>query len=444
MYPPGTTRNHAYFAARAGAKYPETVFVGLQPLLKEYMVGEVVTTSKIADAVLKSDAHFGMKLFNTTMYQHIVKAHGGRLPLRIKAVPEGMVVPVGDGNVLMTVDSTDPLCAPLTNVVETILTQVWSPSTVATLSREVKKTFKRYLDYTSDNPDAINFMLHDFGFRGVSSVESAGSAGMGHLVNFLGTDTFRALEYIMEYYGGPMPGYSVNATEHSIMTAEGPEGEMNVVKRLLDAYPTGILAMVIDSYNYKEFITKVGALFGDQIKARDGKVVFRPDSGPPTETAMDVMVRVGTEFGYSLNSKGFKTLNPKVGVLWGDGVGPTGIDGILGAMFRHGWDAQNIVFGMGGGLLQKVNRDTQRFAFKSSYQERNGKGYDIFKDPLDGTKKSKAGRLMLIDTVHGIETIRVDEKHKFPGCEDLLETVFENGELVRDMSFAEVRANACI
>lgn len=440
MYPPGTTRNHAYLEAREGAKYSETVFVGLQPILKDHFVGPVVTQDKIQDAIQKSTAHFGFPAFNTDMYQHILDNLGGRLPLHIKAVPEGTPVPVG--NVLMTVDNTDPRCAPLTNAMETILTHVWAPSTVATVSRHLKKLMTHYLDMTSDNPDAINFMLHDFGMRGVSSVESAGSSGMGHLVNFLGTDTFRACEYIMHYYGGSMPGFSVNATEHSIMTAEGRAGEMKVVKRLLEKYPTGILSIVIDSYDYRNFIREVATLFGDQIKARDGKVVFRPDSGDPVETTMEVMVELNTAFGCTKNSKGFKTLSPQVGMLWGDGVGPDGIESILKALFQHGWDAQNIVFGMGGGLLQKVNRDTQRFAFKSSYQERDGVGYDIFKDPIDGSKKSKAGRLMLIKTQTGVKTIRVEDEYQYPECTDMLETVFLNGDLTRDMTFAEVRENA--
>ena len=345
---------------------------------------------------------------------------------------------------MMTVENNDPKCYWLTNYLETLLSQVWSPSTVATASYHAKKMMMKFLVDTADNPEeAILFMLHDFGFRGVSSFESACLAGAGHLVNFMGTDTFPAVELTMDYYNSKeVTAYSVPATEHSIMTSRGRDGEMEILGDLLDKYPTGILACVIDSYDYREFIKEAVRRYKDKILAREGKLVFRPDSGMPSEVTMECAELLAEGFGTTINSKGYKVFDPKVGLLWGDGIDVMGARSILFTLTTRGFAASNIVFGMGGGLLQKINRDTQRFAFKSSYQERGGVGYDIFKQPIDITKTSKKGKLMLILTEDGsYKTVKQDTDVAKEGI-DFLETVFKDGELVRDMTFDEVRKNA--
>lgn len=439
MYPKGTEEVYSYFESRKGATYPETMFFGLQYLLKKYLVGRVVTEEKIKRAKERVDAHLFPGAFNEGGWRYILNKHNGCLPVVIKAVPEGMVIP--EGNVLMTICNVDPNCFWLTNYLETLLTHVWAPSTVATVSYHVKKIMQRFLEATSDNPDAIKFMLHDFGFRGVSSFSSAEIEGAGHLVNFFGTDTFPAVEATMDYYGArDVTAYSVPATEHSIMTALGRDGEMELLGQLLNKYPKGVLSIVIDSYNYKEFIDKAFDKFGEQILARDGKTVFRPDSGQPNEVTMEVYRRLAKHAGFTTNNKGFVVLNPKVGILWGDGIDPHGIEGILYTLRMHSISAENMTFGMGGGLLQKINRDTQRFAFKSSYQVRNGVGYEIFKSPIDGGKKSKRGRLALVKTDQGFMTVNTTKSGYH--AEDVLRDVYSNGNLLVDMTFDEVRANS--
>ena len=443
QYPKGTTKVYSYLEARNGARYDETVFFGLQPLLRQ-LAGSVVNSMDVRKAQVLADAHFGnANIFGQERWWHILHEHSGVLPLEIKAVPEG--TPVSNGNVLMTVENTDPKCYWLTNHIESFLTHVWYPSTVASLSRQVKKICEGYLDTTSVRDGrtkrhlGLDFMLHDFGFRGVSSTESGRIGGAAHLVNFLGTDTVPAIEFIQDEYGcGSMPAFSVPATEHSVMTAKGEEGEMDVVGQVLDAYPTGIVSIVIDSYNYQNFIHKVWQRFHQKILAREGKVVFRPDSGNPVDVTLDVLSRLQTCFGNSINTKGYKVLNPKVGCIWGDGIDLNGIAEILDAITRAGWSAENMVFGMGGGLLQKVNRDTQRFAFKSSYQEVHGVGRDIFKEPLDKSKTSKRGRLKLCKDGLGFITTQEGENNH----PDNLQTVFKNGKIIKHYSWEEVRANA--
>jgi nicotinamide phosphoribosyltransferase len=437
QYPEGTDGVYSYFESRTGAKYNKTVFFGLQYFLKEYLAGKVVTRDNIEFAAELSKAHFGCdNMFNRDMWERILNRHSGRLPVMIKAVPEGTPVPVS--NVLFTVVNMDPLCAPLTNHLETLLSQVWASSTVATLSYEIYKLIEYYREATGSR-DGIKFGLHDFGYRGVSSVESAGIEGAGHLVNFLGTDTVKAMETAIEYYGAKMDGlaYSVPATEHSVMTSLGREGEQRLFGDLLKKYPTGILSVVIDSYDYRRFVNEIALRYKDEILARNGKVVFRPDSGDPQSVTLEVLDGLNKIFGSTVNSKGYIELNPKVGVLWGDGIDYDGIRGILFAMRSHKYSANNIVFGMGGGLLQKINRDVQRFAMKSSAQSRNGTWYDISKEPLDSSKTSKKGLLKLVKLDNG--DYFTTGPHNT--LKDELQMVFLDGEITREYTFDEVRKN---
>lgn len=446
QYPAGTEKVYSYFECRKGAKFAETPFFGLQYIIKNHLEGVVVTREKIENAAKLCKAHFGdEKYFNREGWEYILNSHGGKLPVVIKAVEEGTVVPIN--NVLMTIENTDNKCFWLTNFLETILSQVWYPITVASLSREVKVNIKEYLDLTSDG-GLLNFGLHDFGFRGASSWESAGIGGAAHLINFLGTDTVVAMEVAVNYYNADLNGlaFSVAATEHSVMTALGKNGEEQVVENLLNEYPTGILSVVSDSYDIYNFVSNiVGTKFKDRILARDGVFVVRPDSITPThptpeEEMVWIMENLWANIGGTINSKGYKVIDPSVRVLWGDGIDLEGIKKILYAVTKAGFATENIAcFGMGGGLLQKVNRDTQRCAFKCSAQYRDGQWYDIQKNPKDVSKASKKGKLKLIKVDGEFETVGEND----PG-EDYLKVVFYNGVLVNEVDFATVRKNAAL
>lgn len=445
MYHPDTEAVYSYFESRNGAKYPETVFFGLQAIMKRYLQGQVVTMADIEEADEFCDAHFGIKgMFNREMWEHIVKAHGGRLPVRIKAVPEG--TPVQVGNVLMTVESLDPKCASLTNALESLLTHVWYSSNVATISRDIKKKLDWGFNRTASTKDLLPFMLHDFGYRGATCSEASGMGGMGHLVNFMGTDTVPAVMYARRYYGEKMAGFSVAASEHSIMTGEGEAGEYGVIRRLIEKYPDGILSVVMDSYDIRKAIKYCGTYLRSEILARNGKFVFRPDSPRfKGDSAADQILWIAQElehyFGGTVNEKGCIVLNPKVGIIYGDGLSAEEIKESIDALDSAGFSVETCVYGMGGGLLQKHNRDTQRSAFKSSAQKRNGVWHDVFKKPLDVTKASKAGRLKLVKGQNGYVTVPTDceaaEAH-----DDQLVTVFQNGAITKEYTFAEVRKNA--
>ncbi len=437
--PQDTTHIFSFFESRGGA-YGSAVFFGLQYILKEYLSGPVVTEEKILYAKKYFREHFGSdEYFNEAGWSHILKEWGGNLPLEIRAVDEGTVVP--NHNVLMTVVNTDPKTAFLTNYMETILSQVWYPTTVATQSREMKKTILKYLMETG-SPDLIDFKLHDFGFRGSTSIESAGLGAAAHLLNFKGTDTLAGIGLAREFYDEAMAGYSIPAAEHSTITSWGKENEAQAYNNMLDVFPTGPVAIVIDSYDIYNALKEIwGKELRQKVLMRDGVVILRPDSGHPPTVVLKVLNILGDIFGYTINHAGYKVLDPHVRIIQGDGIDAAMVETILEAMKKDSWSADNIAFGSGGGLLQKVNRDTLKFAFKCSSVCVSGVWRDVFKDPVtDPGKRSKAGLLKLVKEKEVYKTTRYEDSY----LPTELNLVFENGRMKNEQTFKEVRSRAQI
>jgi nicotinamide phosphoribosyltransferase len=445
QYPTGTEHVYSYFESRGSdpaCGFTETVFFGLQHLL-EGLCETYFTAKDIDDAERMCRLHFGNdRSFNRSGWKHILSVHGGRLPVRIRAVPEGTVVPTQ--NCLMTIENTDPRCYWLTNWLETQLVQVWYPTTVATQSREMKKTLLASLRQSGD-PATIDFRLHDFGFRGVSSLETAALGCAAHLVNFSGTDTLPGLELLARTYGEPCGGFSIPASEHSTITSWGEAHELNAMRNMLAQYPEGMVACVSDSFDiYRACAEYWGGALRENVLHRNGTLVIRPDSGDPATVLCRVLEILGERFPISVNAKGFKVLDPHVRLIQGDGIDFHSLGRILNAVTAAGWSADNLVFGSGGGLLQKVNRDTLKFAFKCSSIVVNGAARDVFKRPVtDNGKQSKSGRFKLVNTQGGESNAFRTVPETAPG-EDVLETVFENGEIVKRTTFDEVRRRACV
>ena len=443
FYPEGTQKIYSYLESRLGAEFNKTIFYGLQYIIKKYLEGQVVTAEKIEEADKLISNHICEDIFNKEGWYYILDKHDGKLPIEIKAVAEG--TPVNVGNVLMTVENTDNRSFWLVNYLESLLLQVWYPSTVATLSAEVRKLSNFYLDVTGSCKDNLDFMLHDFGYRGASSTDSSMLAGSAHLLSFSGTDTIPALTVPENYYNDSnLYGFSVQATEHSVMTSLGSEGEFKQLINVIDNAKNGILSLVIDSYDYRNFLVeagKSGSVLNDKINeflAIDGnKVVFRPDSGEPVSTTIDCLNILEEGFGSYLTDNGYKVFDSNIGLLWGDGLDYHKIRDILFAMKSHGWAAQNIIFGMGGGLHTSVNRDTQRNAFKCSAQLRNTQWFDIFKNPLDSSKKSKTGRFKLIHDNDSFKTVNINDDG-----EDCLKSVFKDGKILVEYTFGDIKSRA--
>ncbi len=387
-YPEGTTKVHAYFTCRKGGAHDEIVFFGLQMLLKELSVP--ITKDMIKEAQSYFELH--MATFDADRWYHIVNEHEGRLPLTIWAVPEGTVCKAGDP--LIVVENTDPKCFWLTNYVETLLVQVWAPTTVATNSYHMKKDLMSALKMTG-SVDHWSHRIHDFGCRGVSSMQSAAMLGCAHLaVGFSGTDTVPALVAAREVYESHCAGFSIRATEHSVVTAFGdsPLDELKAFENYLSKVPDdAIVAYVCDSYNIYQFIINIiGHVdIRKKIMSRTGCLVIRPDSGDPPTVVVDVLEALGSVVhGITMNKHGYKVLPPQLRVIQGDGIDAKMMVKILVAVTQRGWSADNISFGSGGGLLQKFNRDTLKCAFKASYIEVNGVGRDIYKTPIDAPGKN--------------------------------------------------------
>ena len=444
QYPAGTTGVYSYIESRGG-EYDKTVMFALQAFIKEYLLDPITQSDiDIADEILTAHG----EPFNREGWQYILDVHNGYLPIVIRAVAEGTVVPVS--NVLATIENTDPKCFWLTTYLETpVLRAVWYGTTVATQSWSIKQVIKHYLEVTGE-PASIDFKLHDFGSRGVSSLESAGIGGAAHLVNFMGTDTITGMLYAREYYNAGIAGFSIPAAEHSTITSWGRANEVDAYRNMLKQFGRegSILAVVSDSYDIFNAASKLwGEELKDEVIASGATVVIRPDSGDPETVCFKLVEILGKKFGFTTNAKGFKVLN-NVRLIQGDGVNERTIRLILGRFAAFGWSADNIAFGMGGALLQIVNRDTQRFAMKCSSAEINGKWVDVQKDPVtDSGKKSKAGRVTLWTNSGGEFASGVNPPtgwtdKGFGGWTEALQTVFRDGKIIREYDFAEVRANA--
>ena len=435
QYPEDTKQVYSYLESRGG-EFEKTVFFGLQYLLKKYLVGQVVTQEKIDEAEKFINAHMGPGTFNKDGWECLLQNHKGVLPVHIKAVPEGSVVQTK--NVLMTVENTDPEFFWLTNYLETLLLHVWYPTTVATQSYYFKRLITRYLEETGD-PAGIDFKLHDFGYRGVSSDESAMMGGAAHLLNFLGSDTMGGIVMLMEYYGaGDMPGFSIPASEHSTITSWGRDNELAAMENMLDQYPAGQVACVSDSFNiYRACEEYWGTELKEKILNRDGTLVVRPDSGEPVQVVLKCLEILGDKFGFSVNEKGYKVLPPQIRLIQSDGVDLHMTEEILEKMKMAGWSADNIAFGCGGALLQKLNRDTCKFAFKCSSILVGSENRDVYKQPVEEPfKLSKKGRLALIvDKATGkYQTVQEHE-----AVNDQLVDVFSNGKLLEDFTLNQIK-----
>lgn len=447
QYPAGTTKIYSYLESRGG-KFPSTLFFGLQYILKHFE--ETITSQHIDEAEDFFKQHFfgNGELFNRSGWEYIVKEHGGKLPLKICAVPEGTLVPAH--NVLMTIENTDPKLFWLTNYAETLLMQIWYPITVCTNSFECKRIIKKYLEETNGDTSSLPFKLHDFGFRGVSCYEQSAIGDAAHLVNFMGTDTISGIRLAMKHYNDSVCGFSIPASEHSTITSWGLENEVDAFRNMLKQYPAGFMACVSDSKDIYNACDKLwGDVLRDEVLARNGTLVIRPDSGDPVEVNSRIIDILWNKFGGDYSRKHFRVLNSHVRIIQGDGIDINTIEDILKMYKTKGFSAENIAFGSGGGLLQKFDRDTNKFAIKCSYAEINGKPVNVYKDPVTAKGKvSKMGRLKLHNHpnsgLFSTYSSASEPAHQFNSYLDAMELVFENGEIKRKQSFEDIRKIADI
>lgn len=438
----------SYLESRGG-EFDECTLFGLQYVVHRYL-SKPITAEDIDE--MERDANAHGEPFNREGWTHVLNAYGGMLPITIRAIPEGTVVPVK--NAIMVVRGPkDRKCAWIVNWLETQLSRLWEPSTIAIASRELKKVWMHYLELSSDDPAAeVGFKHHDFGARGVTCREQASIAGAAHLLSFLGTDTLAGVKFAQHYYNEEMPGFSIPATEHSTMTIPGKEREREtlirwirktlVERKLPPGYPK-LSACVGDTWDIFNFVKTVcdPEVF-DLIDRSGGTLVIRPDSGNPLVIIPQLLNTIQSILPHRVvaNSKGFKVLPPCLRLIWGDGINRRTMREILEQVMSSGWSVSNIAFGSGGGLLMDFNRDTQRFAFKCSYAVVGGRPVNVSKDPVtDRGKKSKEGRLDLVKVDGRYSTVVLADGMEFHP-DTVMVTYFENGHITYNTTFAAVRA----
>ena len=463
QYPDKTTLVYSNWTPRKSRieGLDEVVFFGLQYFIKKYIIHDfdAYFFKQPKEEVVKKytrriNNYLGENQVGT---KHIEDLHDlGYIPMVFKALPEGASVPLRVP--MFTMYNTIPEFFWLTNYFETLLSAViWLPCNSATIAREYRKVLDKYADETSSVPDFVNWQGHDFSMRGMGGIEAAVTSAAGHLLSFTGSDTIPAIDFFEEYYNAnsdtELIAGSVAATEHSVMCMGTTEGECETFKRLItEVYPKGIVSIVSDTWDLWKVLTDYLPKLKEDIIARDGKVVIRPDSGDPVDIICGnpngktenekkgVIELLWDVFGGSVNTKGYKELVPQIGAIYGDSITVARATQIGERLKEKGFASTNVILGIGSFTYQYNTRDTFGFAMKATYGEVDGEGRAIFKDPItdDGTKKSAKG-LMKIDLVDGVYhlTDNVSWQEERQGE---LKEVFRDGKLLIDQSLSDIRA----
>jgi nicotinamide phosphoribosyltransferase len=389
---------------------------------------------------------------------HIEELHDLQyLPIRIKAVEEGALVPLRVP--MLTVENTHPKFFWITNYIETLMScQLWMTSTSATIALEYRKLLDSYAMETVGNTDFVGFQGHDFSMRGMGSLESSKLSGAGHLLSFFGTDTIPAIVFHESYYNAnietELVGTSIPATEHSVMCAYGRD-ELASYKRIItEVYPAGFVSIVSDTWDLWTVLTEVISKLKEEIMNRDGKVVIRPDSGDPVDiicgnpNSDNELERKGVVevlwdvFGGTVSDQGYKILDSHIGCIYGDAITVDRCRRICEGLKAKGFASINTVYGIGSFTYQYNTRDTFGFALKSTHVVINGEEQNIYKDPAtdkDKIKKSLTGRVCVVDQdgLKAIDGLTIEQQNNVK--DDLLLTIFEDGNLLKETSLSQIR-----
>lgn len=464
QYAPGTTKVYSHLVARSNKTFDKTVFFGLQYFLKEYL--STPLTREMGDELLAYHNRILPPASKDVVNKIYALCDLGYFPIRIKAVKEGTVMPVR--NVLMTIESTHDDFHWVVGFIESMILKLWYPITVASCSYKYHRLVDQYYRETASESimPMRDFTVHDFGYRGDSSEEGAALSGAAHLLSFFGSDTVPALPFIDRYYsptdkgGNMIPEWwvgqkpimlSVPASEHSVMCSFGRENELDAFYHMLRTYPTGIVSIVSDTYNIYDVLTRFMDELKDDILARDGKVVIRPDSGDPetiicgdpsapggSPEQLGAIRLLDRTFGSTVNEKGYRELNPKIGLIYGDGMYYERYERTLRRLKEMGYAASNLVIGVGG-ILRNHSRDTLGFAMKATYVEVNGEHREIEKDPITDQKKKSLRGLLRLEIDNDGQFITYDRQTEEEANSGLLQTVYEDGQVLRNTDILQIR-----
>jgi nicotinamide phosphoribosyltransferase len=470
QYPKGTTLVYSNFTPRSNKYGPkgcdQVVSFGQQMIMRQlHEVFQKDFFSQPKDQVCREmkqelSMYLGMD-YDVSHFEALYDL--GYLPIEVRSLTEGTLVPIKVP--VLTIYNTHPDFYWLTNYLETILSNLmWKPLTSATIAHQYRKVLTKWMEKTDkDNAWFIDWQGHDFSMRGMDSVEAVISSGLGHLTSFSGTDSLPAIYGARKYYGaeGFVAG-SVPATEHSVMCAGGKEDEESTFRRLLETYPKGILSVVSDTWDLWRVCTEHIVALKEEILARDGKLVIRPDSGDPvdilcgreeqlsdapgeykTPAEIGVIELLWDVFGGTVNKQGYKVLDPHIGAIYGDSITIERADEICRRLEAKGFASTNVVLGIGSFTYQFNTRDTFGFAMKATYCEINGEGREIFKDPItdDGTKKSATGLLYVTRDEYSGDYMLIDRVDWQTSRGGELKTIYRDGKFENTTTLSEIREN---
>lgn len=462
QYPEETKLVNSNFTPRASRikGINKVIFFGLQYLISEYLIKEfndnffkVDKYKAITDYRDILDAYLGKDVVSV---KHMAALHDLQyLPIEIKALPEGSQVPLRVP--MLTVENTLDKFFWVTNMIETILSCIlWGPCTSATIAHRYKQLFVKYAKETGSPVEFTPFQGHDFSMRGMYGLEAAKMSGAGHLISFLGTDCIPAIKFIEKYYEcKDLIGASVPATEHSVMCMGGENTEKETFERLFKIYPTGVISVVSDTWDFWKVVTKTLVKLRDKIMTRDGKLVIRPDSGDPVKIIagdkdantsherLGLIATLWNIFGGTVNKRGYKELDPHIGAIYGDSITYERAEQILDKLKDQYFASNNIVFGIGSYTYQYNTRDTFGFAMKATAGKIGDNHIEIFKDPKtdDGEKKSAKGYLKVVQE-NGEYVLKDQQSYSsLNDADNCLKSVFKNGQLLKHILFDEIRKN---
>jgi nicotinamide phosphoribosyltransferase len=474
QYPKGTTLVYSNFTPRSNKYAPkgcdQVVSFGQQMVMQqihEAFQKEFFSKPKY-EVCGEMKTELSMYLGTDYDVTHFEKLHDlGYLPIAVKALPEGTLVPIKVP--VLTIYNTHPDFYWVTNYLETILSNLlWKPMTSATIAHTYRKVLTKWQEKTdAERGWFIDWQGHDFSMRGMDSVEAVISSGVAHLTSFLGSDSLPSIYGARKYYNADgMVCGSVNATEHSVMCAGGKEDEVETFRRLLETYPTGILSVVSDTWDLWKVCTEHVVTLKEEIIARDGKLVIRPDSGDPVDILCGLNsnppIMIDSEllkskdvhnepkvkgviellwdvFGGTINEQGYKVLDSHIGAIYGDSITIDRADEICKRLEAKGFASTNVVLGIGSFTYQYNTRDTFGFAMKATYVEVNGEAREIFKDPItdDGTKKSATGLLRVKTDENGYALV---DRQTWAGEEaSVMQTIYKDGKFQNTTTLAEIR-----
>lgn len=446
----------------------KAVFFGLQHFLKDCLIREWNERffSQPMERVIgrfkrRCDTFLGPE---SVSMDRFMKLHAlGYLPISIKALPEGarvnMRVP------FFTIVNTDPRFAWVTNYLETLIScELWKPTTSATIGFELRRMLNAIALETVGSAAGIEFLVHGFEFRGMSGRHDAAITGSGPLLSFWGTDTIPAINLLEDSYNADadkeLIACSVPASEHSVSSlGTALTGELEFFRHAItQAYPTGIVSLVSDTYDFWRVMTEYATILKSAILARKpnalglAKVVFRPDSGnpllivcgdpaapegsPARKGAIECLWDI---FGGTVSPKGYRMLHERVGLIYGDACTPLMIESILKGLKAKGFASTNCIFGVGSYTYGMRSRDDLGMAIKATWAQVNGVGYDIYKDPKTDTGLKKSARgLLRVDRV-GDDYVLTDRVTREQEQGGELKEVFRDGRILYETSLSEMR-----